>query len=264
MSNVTSKLNRIFRVRPTPTAAPWGGGRALFGTILSFYGAQEIASLLIGLYIGARGWNEAQVTDWISGVPAQFGYTVVVEALTVVIIWLLVRKYAWEKVKIGLGLLKPRWRDLGYMLVAFVAYYTLYIVLLSITNLLMPFDTDQKQDIGFETANSFIPLALTFISLVILPPIVEELVFRGFLFGGLRRVFSPVLTALVVSVLFALPHSWQSTDGSTLWNAAIDTFALSLVLCYLREKTGSIWAGMGLHALKNLVAFLAIFIFHVQ
>jgi membrane protease YdiL (CAAX protease family) len=264
MLNVTSRIARKVRAKPTPTTTPWSGGRALFGTILSFYGAQEVASLIIGLYIGARGWNDAQVTEWISGVPAQFGYTVIVEAFTVAIIWLLVRKYAWEKIKVGLGLLKPRWRDLGYMAVAFVVYYALYMALLSVTNVLMPIDTDQKQDIGFETASSFIPLALTFVSLVILPPLVEELVFRGFLFGGLRRVFSPIITALIVSILFALPHSWQSTDGSTLWNAAIDTFALSLVLCYLREKTGALWAGIGLHALKNLVAFLAIFIFHVQ
>lgn len=264
MLNATSRIARKAFVKPSSTVVPWGGGRALFGTILSFYGAQEVASLIIGLYIGARGWNDAQVTDWISSVPAQFGYTLVVEALTVAIVWLLVRKYAWEKIKVGLGLLKPRWRDLGYMAVAFVVYYALYVLLLSVTNAIMPIDTDQKQDIGFETAHSFIPLALTFVSLVILPPLVEELVFRGFLFGGLRRAFSPVITALIVSILFALPHSWQSTDGSTLWNAAIDTFALSLVLCYLREKTGAIWAGVGLHALKNLVAFLAIFIFHVQ
>lgn len=264
MSNVTSKITSIFRKKPPVAAAPWGSGRALFGTVLSFYGAQEAASLLIGLYIGARGWNDAQVEHWISGVSAQFFYTLVVEILTVGIIWLLVRKYAWEKVKAGLGLLKLRWRDLWYMAVAFVVYYALYIVLLSITNALMPIDTDQKQDIGFEAADSFVPLAMTFVSLVILPPLVEELVFRGFLFGGLRRRFTPVVTALIVSILFALPHSWQSTDGSTLWNAAIDTFALSLVLCYLREKTGAIWAGVGLHALKNLVAFLAIFIFHVQ
>lgn len=220
--------------------------------------------MLIGIYIGARGWNDNQVTEWISGVPAQFMYTLVVEGLTLLIIWLLVKKYAWPKIREGLGLLKPRWRDLGYMAVAFVVYYMLYFALLSITSALMPIDTSQEQDVGFEGAHSVVSLALTFVSLVVLPPLVEELVFRGYLFGGLRRAFSPIVTALIVSVLFAIPHSWQSTDGSTLWNAAIDTFALSLVLCYLRERTGAIWAGIGVHALKNLVAFLAIFIFHVQ
>jgi membrane protease YdiL (CAAX protease family) len=261
MSNV---ISRFLLAVPKTAKAPWGWGRGLVGTVLSFYGAQEAASLLIGIYIGARGWNDDQVTEWISGVPAQFMYTLVVEGLTLLIIWLLVKKYAWPKIREGLGLLKPRWRDLGYMAVAFVVYYMLYFALLSITSALMPIDTNQEQDVGFEDAHSVVSLALTFVSLVVLPPLVEELVFRGYLFGGLRRTFSPIVTALIVSVLFAIPHSWQSTDGSTLWNAAIDTFALSLVLCYLRERTGAIWAGIGVHALKNLVAFLAIFIFHVQ
>ncbi|MGH7237402.1 MAG: CPBP family glutamic-type intramembrane protease [Candidatus Saccharimonadales bacterium] len=46
--------------------------------------------------------------------------------------------------------------------------------------------------------------------------------------------------------------------------AGVDTFILSTVLCYLREKTGRLYAGIGVHALKNFVAFAALFLFHVH
>jgi membrane protease YdiL (CAAX protease family) len=63
----------------------------------------------------------------------------------------------------------------------------------------------------------------------------------------------PVWVAIVItSALFGFIHGQ--------WNVGIDVFALSVVLCSLREITGSIWAGILLHMLKNSVAFFIIFI----
>jgi membrane protease YdiL (CAAX protease family) len=48
----------------------------------------------------------------------------------------------------------------------------------------------------------------------------------------------------------------QTGQGaSLLWAAGVDTFVLSLVLVYLREKTGALYAGMLVHSLNNLIAF---------
>lgn len=244
---------------------PWGPWRAIFGTLLSFYVAQEFATLLLSIYVQSRHWSKTQADEWLNGVGVQFVYVLVIEILTIAVIYLFTRGYPQKAARRALGLIRPRRPDVAYVIIGFGAYYILYFAVLSITNVFLPIDTNQKQEIGFDGASqNTLTLALTFISLVVLPPIVEEIVFRGFLFRGLRRFWSPFAAALITSVLFALPHSLQSADGSTLWNAAIDTFALSMVLCYLREKTGALWAGIGVHALKNLVAFLALFIFHVQ
>ena len=97
---------------------------------------------------------------------------------------------------------------------------------------------------------------------MILPPIVEEIIFRGFLYGGLRKANNVVTSAIVTSVIFGYLHSSQAVDDSILWVATIDTFIMSLVLCYLREKSGSILPGVGVHAVKNGIAFIAIFILH--
>jgi membrane protease YdiL (CAAX protease family) len=96
---------------------------------------------------------------------------------------------------------------------------------------------------------------------VVLPPVVEETVFRGFLFTGIRNRLKPVAAALITSLLFAVPHLLESgQSGSLLWVAGIDTFTLSLVLCYLRHKTDSLWPGIFLHALKNGIAFVALYV----
>jgi membrane protease YdiL (CAAX protease family) len=263
MSNVTSKKSEAITQGPQRT--PWGPWRAVVGTLLSFYLAQEFAALVLSAYIHSQHWSNTQTDAWVQGVNAQFIYVVIIEALTIAIIYLFTRGYPQKAARHALGLIRPKWSDIIHMLLGFAAYYLLYFLVLTIANIFFPIDTNQKQEIGFDGASqSTVGLVLTFVSLVILPPIVEEIVFRGFLFRGLRRYWSPVIAALITSVLFALPHSMQSADGSTLWNAAIDTFALSMVLCYLREKTGALYAGIGVHALKNLVAFLALFIFHVQ
>ena len=262
MLNVISRLTTSEVQQKT---TPWGPFRAVLGAVISFFMAQEAASFFLSLYVQTRGWTQGQINHWAQQASTKFIYYFMVEALTIAIIWLFVKGMPLRVVCKALGLIRPRLKDAGYVFLGFVTYYGLYFISLAISSAFISIDLNQKQDIGFATTHtSLLSLILIFISLVVLPPIVEEIVFRGFLFRGLRRSLNPVVAALITSVLFAIPHSWQSTDGTTLWNAAIDTFSLSLVLCYLREKTGALWAGMGVHAIKNAIAFAALFIFHVQ
>jgi len=93
----------------------------------------------------------------------------------------------------------------------------------------------------------------------VLPPLAEETLFRGFLYTGLRKRWSFVWTTAMVSLLFASLHLFEGSGG-LLWIAGIDTFLLSLVLCYLREKTGNLWAGIIIHILKNGLAFIFLYV----
>jgi membrane protease YdiL (CAAX protease family) len=60
-----------------------------------------------------------------------------------------------------------------------------------------------------------------------------------------------------------LAHLAGGEGGSTIWIAAIDTFILGMVLAYLRERSGSLWPSIGLHASKNMIAFLFLFVFKI-
>lgn len=114
------------------------------------------------------------------------------------------------------------------------------------------FDVNQVQDVGFSNLTSLSDLVLAFIGLVVLAPIAEELLFRGYLFGKIRAISSFWPTAIIVSLVFGFAH--------LQWNVGIDVFILSLFLCWLREKTGSIWTSMMLHGLKNAIAYFILFV----
>ena len=145
------------------------------------------------------------------------------------------------------------------MLTGFAFYFTVYIVAVEVLTALIPsFNPNAKQAIGVSTSTTGSALWLVFISLVILPPIVEEILFRGFLYSGLKNKFRKLTAALITSAIFASLHLIEGVSG-LLWIAALDTFILSMVLIMLREKTGKLWASMGLHMVKNLVAFVYLF-----
>ncbi len=216
-----------------------------------YYMSQLIGSALVTTVPGLRSLGtESSVV--------QFWYVLVVEAITLgLLYWFLRgRKLTFA----SLGLIKPRLRDVGITLLAYPPYFILNAIAFVLATSLLHLDSGQAQQTGFETAASSNQLILTFISLVILPPLVEEIMMRGFLFGSLKNAFSAKIAAIITSVLFAAAHLQFGTGAPLLWLAAIDTFVLSLVLCYVRQKTGSLWAGIGLHALKNGLAFYILFI----
>ena len=61
-----------------------------------------------------------------------------------------------------------------------------------------------------------------------------------------------VAAVLITSLVFGVMH-FQ-------WNVGVNVFALSVVLCVMREVTGTIYAGILLHMLKNGVAFYLLYV----
>ncbi len=241
----------------------WGPLSAILVTIGIYFGAQILAGILISLYPLSRHWNYDQTTVWLEhSVVGQFAFIAIVEGISLGVLWAFLRSRGAKPADIGLK--RPKWRDLGFALLGFGAYFLLYIAIIQILHALLPgLNLEQKQELGFSTAVSGSLLWLVFISLVILPPLTEEIIMRGFLYTGLKSKLPKVSAAILTSVIFAAAHLQAGSGNSLLWVAAIDTFILSLVLVYLREKTDSLWASIGVHMIKNGIAFTALFILHV-
>ena len=163
---------------------------------------------------------------------------------------LLKKRVSWED--LGLSRLL-NWSDIGYAPVGFIIYFVASSLLVYIGSQVIPgFDVSQAQETGFSHVSQYYEYVLAFIALIIMAPVAEELLFRGFLYGKLRKRMPIWVAVLLTSVLFGLVHGQ--------WNAGTDVFALSVVLCSLREITGGIWSGILLHMLKNSIAFFIIFI----
>lgn len=87
-------------------------------------------------------------------------------------------------------------------------------------------------------------ILLSIMSVVIIGPFAEEIIFRGFLFGGLRR-WLPVWGAILVSgLLFGALH----------FSPLIVIMGIVLAIVY--ASTGSLYASMLTHFLYNATSFL--------
>ncbi len=213
---------------------------------MAFAGAALLFSFLVVAVPSAEQTLSSTVGQLLSS-----GVLYAVALAFVVIPLILLRGKPYVKAILGIHK-RPTRSILWLPLVLWLAYMAATIVVAALTSNLPFVDTDQAQDVGFKDISQLYEYVLVFFALVILPPIFEELLFRGYLFGRLRERFGFWITTAVVSIAFGIVHMQ--------WNVGIDVAVLSIFLCYLREKTGTIWASMVLHAIKNGVAYALLFI----
>lgn len=241
----------------------YGPIAAILVTIGVYLASQSVAILLVSAIPLATGWSVAELQDWLAeSTFAKFITILIVEAVTLWLIWVFMnlRKVSFKSI----GLVTPRTRDVGYAISGLVFYFVSYMIIASIVSEILPgLDTEQEQQISFSKDIVGSSLIFVFISLVILPPITEEIVTRGFLYTGLRNKLPFITAAVITSILFAVAHLQWGSGNALLWIAALDTFILSMVLVYLREKTGSLWSPILVHTFKNATAFFLLFIFKI-
>lgn len=146
----------------------------------------------------------------------------------------------------------PTLTDVGLAPIAYVAYLVISYVFTSAMSVFAWFDAAETQDVGFGYFITTGDRVIAMIALVFIAPIAEEIIMRGWLYGKLREKLKIPIAILLTSVLFGFLHGQ--------WNVGVGVFALSLVLCGLREITGTIWSGMLLHMLSNGIAFYLLYI----
>lgn len=91
-------------------------------------------------------------------------------------------------------------------------------------------------------------MLLSFITVGILGPIIEELFFRGFVFGCLRK-YGSVFAAIMSSLAFSMLHL-NFVQG-------LPVFFFGLVFCWAYRRTDSLWIPIALHITNNMVALIA-------
>jgi membrane protease YdiL (CAAX protease family) len=280
------------RLNTTNYPLGWGAKQAIWGAIIIYFVAQVVVAIFgaaIAMVMGKQ--RAASLFDDNLWLTLAFTSVSAIVMLGLIFGYLKKQKLSFK----NLGFKKPKASLPGYVLLFWIIYMVIGAILIAIASLLPGFDADQQQDLGFKSAAGW-QLAVAFVCLVVIPPLAEEIVFRGFLYRGLSRGWNAkqvitgglvvatiagllsysllvvgVLVAAVVvcvavgkkntklaaalftSVIFGLVHAQ--------WNLSLDTFALSLMLIALYEKTNNLWACVGLHALKNFTAFVALFVF---
>lgn len=81
------------------------------------------------------------------------------------------------------------------------------------------------------------------IAAVIVAPLTEEIVFRGYLYPAIKHFAGPGVAAFGSALLFAMAHNNLPS--------LLPLFLFGLILSSIYERTGSLWAPIAAHALLN-------------
>ena len=93
---------------------------------------------------------------------------------------------------------------------------------------------------------------------IFLAPLVEEPIFRGAIFGFLRRR-SRLLGYAVSMLLFSLYHVWGYAFSEPIyWLYALQYLPVSWLLCRCYERCNSIWGSIFLHMTINAISIYAL------
>ena len=164
------------------------------------------------------------------------------------ILALYLRKYrvGWDVVGLRrVGIL----RTAKYLALILISFVVLANLALALFTLLPGFNADQPQINEF-TGSIRSHQVLAFMALVLLPPIFEETIFRGFIFPAIAKRTGMIWGAILSSLLFGLAHGQA--------NLFVYTSILGMLLCFMYVRLRSTVPGILLHMLNNYLAFLAL------
>lgn len=135
---------------------------------------------------------------------------------------------------------------LGWMFFA----YVVYVALGALWAAAVDADADNTLPDSLGVDESTAALVAVCVLVTVIAPIAEEVFFRGYFFGALRNWRGPWPAALVTGIVFGGIHA-GSAEAVFLVPLAI----FGVVLCVVRERTGSLLPCIALHAVNNGLAF---------
>lgn len=222
--------------------------------MLLLVGGVSIGIQYLFAYIGLWAFGREKLTSTVGTTI----FSVVCYAATLAIVILLpakmYKKWKTNRDQLGLNGL-PTWTDIGLAPIGFVVMLILASIVTAIFSYFPWFNADQAQNVGYSTYLSGNEKIIAFVALVVIAPIIEEIIFRGWLYGKLRRRYAMPIAILLTSLLFGIVH--------LQWNVGVNVFATSIILCLQREITGTVYSGILLHMLKNGVAFFLVYVLNV-
>ena len=212
---------------PQALAASWGPQEAVVG-FFAVIGFVLVGSVLLVPIAGD------------DGLDLTLGSQAILE-LSLVSVALLYGR-SWT----ALGLRRPR---PGWVKTAALGYAVYFAAVLAIVMLIGdPEQTDVADELGFD--ENIATAIVAGLLIVLIVPFCEELFFRGFFYGGLRRRLSFPVATCISALLFGAVHL-----GPANLVAGLQLAIFGIVLAVVYERTGSLWANIALHIGNNALAF---------
>lgn len=115
-------------------------------------------------------------------------------------------------------------------------------------------------ELSIEKSSLIKGLYFSFI-MALFPGVAEEICFRWFFYGVLKRYSSKFIAATFVGVVFSLLHFNQVSSVRDMVILMIGGLSVNYLFCAIYERTGSIWPGVIFHvvwdvlSLNNIIHF---------
>lgn len=108
----------------------------------------------------------------------------------------------------------------------------------------------QQDNIIQEFLRSDIEILIVGIFACFIGPIVEEIIFRGYLYNKFKENYSILTSAILTSILFSSAHMEFQVFSAIL--------ILSLIIHYVYEKTHSLGGAITFHVINNTIMFILV------
>lgn len=225
---------------PVSVKQSWGLGQffAVFGV---YFGAGIFTAaplVMLGLYPTTGDLYQA---------PVVLAATALAGAIAIAFAWGLMRgRWSWDMMSLRLN--RREWVTVGVG----AALIAASMVAVGVLSGVLGVSGSNAQ--SFASAPSPQLIVWMVLALVVVAPIIEEVMFRGLLLGGLlktrwvSRARGGVVAAVAISsTAFAALHYM---DGVS-WLALTNILAIGVVLGWVRVRTGRVGPGIVLHAANN-------------
>jgi membrane protease YdiL (CAAX protease family) len=145
----------------------------------------------------------------------------------------------------------PLWRTVGWAALGMFSFY----VLTAVYGAIVQPDVEQDVTDTLGADDGTLGLVAAGVMVMVVAPFAEEAFFRGFFYRAMRTRWPIAAAALVDGLIFGLIHySFEGAEGLLI----LPPLAfLGVIFCLVYEKTGTLWAVVGMHAFNNAVAFSA-------
>jgi uncharacterized protein len=234
---------------PASDASPW---KRAIGIPAGGWGPTQVFLAVLAVLVLVT--IEAGVVSIFDPDLDSLGATLGVQALLAVTLIAVALAFATRSTSLAsalgeLGLRRFARSALGLAAVAYVAYLIFAVIYSAFVH---PEQEDITRDLGFDEGGigAFVAGAL----IVAAAPLSEEIFFRGFMFGGLRRRLPMWAAALIAGAVFGLLHYTGPDSIGVVPQLAV----LGVLLAWLYERTGSLWPPIILHVANNGLALIAL------
>jgi membrane protease YdiL (CAAX protease family) len=240
-----------------PDHPPWGAGTAIGVWLASVAAILVLPNISVFVWLAYQRMQGLLIPadrEGLEKLLAQPGVTLIgilsslaAHLVTLAIIWAVVtgfgRRSFWKA---------PEWRWSGLSWIEKPLFVVGVVVLMFALDVLLGRLLPESKETLFDrllktSANVRVVIALL---AVFTAPLVEEWVYRGVLYAGLRRIAGVWPSVLVVAVLFAGVHFPQYWGA---WAGLIGISILSLTLTIIRARTKSILPCVAVHVVFNAI-----------